>query len=536
MQKYKSSLVVIIIAFIWSASVFPQAYISDIYIDQRNVFDSTEGILFLSPKFLNSLHYDTRPYIIEDELLFEHDEEIEPQLLSETERNLRSTGLFSEVRIELDSVNHTTYDVYVVTRDRWSTQVSALIGTGGEEQEYGAKFEELNLLGTGTRVVLEGLYRTENNIQWQGLASLSKRRIFRSEYTLNAGLLSNKYRTQQGISLYKPYRTLSTELSYGASVNNSFGSDFLYVTDDSSRLMPFHERNYSGWFSKAWMREDRIFATGYLSFNDVNRIKLVYERAYDNSGVFLISFSSVARDYLVTSKLNDYKTDDLPIGGWGQAILGKIFPVGSKGENLYYLAGQGEQSYYNNGLYLFGQITGASSFKRARGVYTYEEFYGLGFYRLGEDWLLASRIRQQTVWNWGKLRQLILDNGTGLRGYELNRLAGDNRIIGNLELRFFPGYKIWIAKLSGLLFYDTGSVWFQDTHLTKTRWHNSVGIGIRFHNTKSRGDESALGIDLAYNFDNNSFGINLSSDQLFSVFANHSFRLPQVFGTEFDYE
>ena len=71
MQKYKFSLVIVFLAVIWSGPLFPQSYVGDIYIDQRNVFDSTEGILFLSPKFLNSLHYDTRPYIIEDELLFD---------------------------------------------------------------------------------------------------------------------------------------------------------------------------------------------------------------------------------------------------------------------------------------------------------------------------------------------------------------------------------------------------------------------------------------------------------------------------------
>lgn len=514
-----------------------QIYSGDIILERHEVYDSTNKIWFFDSRILNIFHTLTKEYVIEDELLFEPGERIDPETLAETERNLRATGLFSEARIELDSVGDDIYDVYVVTRDRWSTYPSFLFGTGGGELNIGGRFEELNLLGTGTKILAEGLHRSENDIGWQGAAQFHQRRLFRSEYSLTAQILANRFRTDQLLALHKPYRTLSTTYSYGVQGINSYGSDFLYRSTDTTRLMPFHERRFSAWFSRAWWRKDRIFFSVLTEIDDVDRGDPAYRRAYDNSGKFLLAFSSVAQDYVETSKLNTFQTEDLPVGGWGTAVLGKIFPIGSRGEDLYFVGAQGELSYYDGRLYLFGQMTGASSFKRASGKYTYEEFYGLGFYRLNKSLLLAARFRQQTVWNWNALRQLILDNDAGLRGYDANTFAGDNRIVSNIELRFFPDFKFYTYNFSGALFYDVGSVWNQDVDLVKTRWHNSIGFGIRFHNSKSYGERGIFRIDIAFNLDENKFGgIIFTTDQLFSVFGTHKFNLPRLFGSEFEYE
>jgi hemolysin activation/secretion protein len=162
---------------------------------------------------------------------------------------------------------------------------------------------------------------------------------------------------------------------------------------------------------------------------------------------------------------------------------------------------------------------------------------GLGFYKLSESTLFAARIHQQTVWNWTAVRQLILDNESGLRGYPLYSFSGDNRIITNFELRTFPDFDIWIFKLGGILFYDTGTVWNQQTDMTKTQWHNSTGFGFRFQNMKSTGPTSIFRIDFAFNLDRKQFGsIIFTTDQLFSIFKRHEYSNPELYGLEFDEE
>jgi hypothetical protein len=513
--------------------------INDIYIDRLNVFDSTQSDWFFAAPLANSLHVLTKRYIIEDELLFNKDDVVDYDLIYETERNLRATNLFTKVKIELDSVSEYYCDVYLTTQDRWSTSPSILLGTGGNATSWGGKIEEYNFLGTGTGIDVEALHRSENNIGWQGMVELTQRRLFRSEYTFFGSLQANRYRTEQDLSIYQPFRTLATEWSYGFNGQNNFGSDFKYNGSSNIELIEFHSRNLMAWISHSWKRIDRVFATFAIELNDVNRQKpdSLFRQAYDNTGRIYIAFSSVGEDFIKTNKLNQWQDEDLPIGGWGTAILGKTFAIRPGGVNLYYLGGQGEKSYLYKNLYLFGQMTGASSFSRDLGRFTYEEFFGLGFFRITQSMLLAARFRQQSVWNWDALRQLVLDNDFGLRGYDLNSFSGDNRIIANLEFRLFPDFNIWFLKTGGTAFWDAGTVWDQTVNLNKTRWHNSLGFGLRFQVMKTTGPTSLFRIDFAFNCDQKKFGsIIFTTDQLFSVFQKHDFRLPELFGSEYDYE
>jgi hypothetical protein len=501
------------------------------------VFDSARGDRFFAAPLFNSLHVRTKKYIIRDELLFEEGDWVTEDELYETERNLRATGLFTDAYILLDSISYDEYDAYVITHDMWSLYPIVLLGAGGGDEAIGGGIEEKNFIGLGTYLRFDAAYRTENNIGWQGSAMLRQQRLFRSELTLEGSITANKYRTEDTLRIFKPYRTLDTKYAYGIEGADSHGSDFIFFNNDSSYLAPFHDRTAKGWFSRAWWRKDRVFITGLVEYNDVNRANPEFHRAFDNSGRFLVAFSSINQDFVTTSRLDDYYPADIPVGGWGSAILGKTFPIGSEGEGLYYVAGQGERSYYGKDFYLFGRIVGASGFERSQGKYTYQEFYGVGFYRFTKSLLLCSRIRQQTVWNWDAERQLILDTDYGLRGYRSNFRNGDNRILGNVELRFFPDVEFSVLNLSGVAFYDIGAVWDQQEELGDTKFYSSAGLGIRFHFTKDKSPGSTYRFDFAYNFEEGRLGgIIFTTRQLFSTFESHVFRLPKIFGLEFDYE
>ncbi|MFP4528543.1 MAG: hypothetical protein ACLFQX_08340 [Candidatus Kapaibacterium sp.] len=529
-------IIIFIIFIIPAADISGQIYIRDIHIIRKNVFDSTRGDWFFAAPVFNALHTKTREYIVRDELLFAEGDEVTEDILYETERNLRATELFTDAYILLDSIAYDEYDAYVVTHDKWSLYPSILVGTGGGDEKFGGGIEEKNFLGLGTYLRFDASHRSENDIGWEGRAMLSQQRLFRSELTLQANIQANQFRTEDTLRLFKPYRTLDTRTAYGIEGSDGHGSDFIF-TNDSMYLAPFQERQAKGWFSHAWWRKDRVFITGLVEYHDVRRPDPANRRAFDNSGKILIAFSSIAQDFVTTSMLDDYFPTDIPVGGWGSAIIGKTFPIGSEGDGLYYVAGQGERSYYAKDIYLFGRVVGASGFARSQGRYTYEEFYGVGFYRLNRNLLLTGRVRQQTVWNWDAQRQLIIDTDYGLRGYESNFANGDNRFLANAELRYFPDWEFAVVNFSAVAFWDIGSVWDQEVDLADARFYNSAGLGLRLHFTKDKDPGSTFRLDFAYNFEEKRFGgIIFTTRQLFSAFEKHIFRLPQVFGLEFDYE
>ena len=528
------ALATVIVAMMYSVTAQPR--FGNIYIENGNVFDSTESNALYVKDIMNALHIITKPYVIQDELLFRKDDDLTEQTILETERNLRQTGLFTDVRIELDSSGFDYYDVYIITKDRWSLTPSVLYGTGGGISEYGARLSEKNLLGTGNKLEFEGLYRNENDIRWQGFASIEMPRVFRSDFSLLASLQANRFRTDQNISFIDPYRNTQDLLSYGMLLQNSYGSDFLYLNNlDSAILLPFHERIGRAYFSRAINKGNRLFFTGLVEYNQTDRGIPQSRRAFDNSGKVLIQFSSLSQKFVPVERVNLFRTEDLVVGGYGRVVLGKIFPIESGGDNLLYLGGQGEQSYYDGKNYLFGQLTAGSAFKGAVASYTYQEFLGLGFHRLSDDITLAGSIRQQTAWRWNALRQMILDNDFGLRGYDANRFAGDNRLLANAEIRYFTGIDLWLFDFELAGFYDIGSVWDQSVKVTDSQFYSSVGLGLRFHSRKTSGEHSIFRVDFAYNLYDGKFGgIIFTTNQLFSPIRDHIYKLPQLFGIEFD--
>jgi len=85
-----------------------------------------------------------------------------------------------------------------------------------------------------------------------------------------------------------------------------------------------------------------------------------------------------------------------------------------------------------------------------------------------------------------------------IRGEYNTRLEGDNRFLGNVELRF-PIIKIRYINLesnadmlgqysnnlplgvSGGIFFDTGAVWFRDENLEEKEFLSGFGLGLHFH-------------------------------------------------------
>lgn len=517
-----------------------ETFIRHIIIDQRDVFDPESRDWFFLAREANSLHTETRSFVVEDEILFEEGEPLDEVLILETERNLRRTGLFSVVAVSVSDLGNDSVDVVVFTRDRWSLNPAILVGAGGGVYRVGGKVEELNVAGLGYSLGMQALYRTENDIGWEGITKGWFRRLARSELNLGVALGANQYRTEQAISLDKPFRTMRTPTAWSVSSANAFGRDFSFRNSnaDPFKLLPFSIRRLRGWHSWSEGDVDRVFLSVLGSVEKVQRADSVYRQAFDNLGRFLISFASVRQDFSVTNGINGYETEDLQTGAWGSVALGRLFSLGNGADGLYYLSGQAEQSaIVAPDFYLFGRIASGTGLQRGAARYTYLETSGTGFYRINKSVVATARFRQQTAWNWQAFRQLILDNDAGLRGYDANSLAGDNRFVVNAELRWFPDVSFWIVRISAAAFHDIGTVWNQGTSIGHTRYHHSTGVGIRLHNLMAAGSDAVYRFDLAWNHDLRRFGgLVFTTQQMFSGFGIHLYRPPEILGTEIDLE
>ncbi|PJA76320.1 hypothetical protein CO151_03160 [bacterium CG_4_9_14_3_um_filter_65_15] len=130
--------------------------VGEIQIRQRSIFSAEEeqsGTLLVGTvrRLMNRLHFNTRKWVIRRELLFRTGEPLRPNLLAETERNLRTLGFLNDIRVQpTDTLAGGRVPVEVSLRESWSlrTDFSYTQASGGDSR-WNVQMSDNNFLGYG---------------------------------------------------------------------------------------------------------------------------------------------------------------------------------------------------------------------------------------------------------------------------------------------------------------------------------------------------------------------------------------------------
>lgn len=125
--------------------------IQGVQLQRRDIFDPNERSWFA--RLANQLHFQTRPAVIRRELLFRAGQPYDSALVAESERNLRSLGIFRKVQIDSVRTN-TGLMMRVLTKDGWSTQADWRFRSTGGEVAFTIGLIETNLLGTASNAAV----------------------------------------------------------------------------------------------------------------------------------------------------------------------------------------------------------------------------------------------------------------------------------------------------------------------------------------------------------------------------------------------
>ncbi len=130
--------------------------ISEITFDRLKPFlpeatsqDASAGGVF---RFMNSIHITTKERTIRWELLFEEGDCLDPVLVQESERNLRTLPYMSEARVQSEQLTDGSHRVNVMTLDGWALIAGLSIAFDGGFQITGFSATVKNLFGTGSSV------------------------------------------------------------------------------------------------------------------------------------------------------------------------------------------------------------------------------------------------------------------------------------------------------------------------------------------------------------------------------------------------
>ena len=119
----------------------------------RNIFEPIPPGRFSGfYRLANRLHIRTRSVTVRDQLLFAPGDRYDPRLLEETARLLRDTRYLQEAYVTPVAFRDGRVDIEVVTYDVWTLNPGVSFGRKGGRNTSGFEIEELNLLGTGSRL------------------------------------------------------------------------------------------------------------------------------------------------------------------------------------------------------------------------------------------------------------------------------------------------------------------------------------------------------------------------------------------------
>jgi len=141
-----------------------QPTIDTVIIQNHNIFDrdSDDAAPNWVAKLANGLHQRTRQWVVRRRLLLERGNQFDLARMEESERALRSLGVFRQVRVDTVRTDG-KLALRAVTADGWSTQPQASFSSVGGDKVWQAGFVERNLLGTATEFALTYAHNPDRN-------------------------------------------------------------------------------------------------------------------------------------------------------------------------------------------------------------------------------------------------------------------------------------------------------------------------------------------------------------------------------------
>jgi hypothetical protein len=489
---------------------------------------------------LNRLHIDTREHVIRRELLFREGDPADPDVLYESERNLRRLNfLHQNTWIETVPRDDGRVDVVVRTRDTWTTRPQISFSREGNRSTGRFSFVESNVAGFGKTAGIS--FKRELDRDSGGM-NYSDPRLIGTWWALDASYFSRSDGLIYTLDARRPFYSLLTREAGGGG-----GTHFSQVTTlqlDGEDAPGFRQRHTMGYLEygralrASYDRADRLFfrfrlmddrfavepgepplasaeplgGAGYVALPEDRRFRIL-EVEYQRHGV---DFSTV--NFL--DKFDRY--EDLNFDAEWSAWAGISPTLLGDRHNHFFFGGRFQRWHRpsaNNYLRTSAYVEGRYLSGVARNVVGGIDFlhYYLGFPRQ----TLVFHLDHSWGHNLDGDRQFVLGGETGLRGYDDRRFDGNKRLLLNVEDRAYLVFD-WLHLLSiGVAaFADAGYVWRAGESEDLGDLVADIGVGLRFDLTRS-GTGATLRID--YAFPLNRVGREENPRGVVSIVSGHAF-------------
>jgi hypothetical protein len=444
-------------------------------------------------RFVNRLHINTKPGVIEAQLLFTEGDEIHLPLIQETERILRTRGYLTNAFIVPAAVCDDGVDLLVVTQDAWSLEPRVSFSRKADDSESGFGLNDDNILGSGNSVTI--MYEEmadRNSISY----SFSNPHFMNKPIAVRVSYAETSDGNNTLLNVAHPFYSLNTPWaasflaqdiyeikpirSRGEKINEFrhrimvqegyFGSAF-HVTETATHR----------WYMGMSKEEDRFFEIEETTMGIPENRKTVYP---------WIAYEFIENRYGVFKNLNQIqRTEDLSLGLTGDFRFGYGGRSLDGADEVVRYKGQIRQTYVQEADHVLQMGFYIDAYQRLESGK--KSYYLTGAdvaynYFIDPNNRWYAHLRLDTGDGLAQYQELTAGDTSGMRGYPTDFQRGDKRFLFSLERRYFSDWHIFnLMRVGGVAFMDVGRAWGVPGQENNPLLAN-IGLGIRLSSSKVR--------------------------------------------------
>lgn len=484
--------------------------IGEVRVNAQDIFDlanpEEDYRLF---RWANQLHVQTRPGVIERQLLFRSGDPVSARLIDETERILRANRYLYDVQIRPLAVHDGVVDIEVLTRDTWSLDPGISASRQGGANTGGIQLREYNLLGTGITL---GLGRSKGVDRSGNQFLIAKERSFGGWTSLSYSHATNSDGKRDAASIVQPFYALDARWAAGISALRDDRIESVYDAGEVVSQYRHREKQaelFGGWSNglvDGWVNR---YSLGVALQQD--------EYAFEPG---LPAPAALPRDRrLVTPFVRYELLEDRFEKELNRNLIGRpeFFALGLAGSVQLGRASRGLGSSHDAWLYaaalsrgfrpageqtliaaarLAGEFSGGQARRQRLGLQA--QYY----VPQGRRWLFFAGGALDVATRPALEDLLQLGGDNGLRGYPLRYQSGTRRALFTLEERFYTDLYVWqLFRVGGAAYLDIGRAWGGEfVNRAHPGWLKDAGVGLRIVNMRSA-FSNVLHVDLAFPLD-----------------------------------
>ncbi len=443
--------------------------------------------------FLNSLHVKTRSSVVKSQLLFAEGDRIDPKLMDETARILRTRKYLTNADVLPETLCGDEVDIIVITQDAWAIEPQVSYSHDSISDQTGFAINDGNILGSGNSLTVG--YR-ENQLRNTVFYK------FENPYFLNRQVaLEFLYEdTTDGhngsLNVSHPFYALDTPWASGLSISrlsqveeirayDKVINDFRHEAIDNEiyvgKATEIHERFTQRWLLGLAEEEDSFFTVEDTLQPIPSHDKAVYP---------WIEYQYLENNFSIYRNLNQIqRPEDIAFGQTAALRLGFAgTSFGNSDDVVRY-----KSEYANNmrfsdrHIVMFHTLLDGREHLQIKGLDPAQLVTSVAYH-----YLMNERNRWYASFEYGvsedipQYKEFTVGAITGLRGYPVDYLRGKKRYVFTLERRYFSDIHLFnLVRLGGVIFFDRGKAWGLDNQ-PEAPMLSDIGIGLRFSSTKVR--------------------------------------------------